>query len=111
VTGPTSSVDFTAADTWGGRPVARTISAAVPRGRVVVRGVIRSTGLTDRHGMPSYECAIDDGTGGLVLLFLGRSGVAGLTTGADCTVEGTARMEGGRMVLWNPLYRIDPRRD
>ena len=34
--------------------------------------------------------------------------VPGLTTGARCTVEGTVRMKGGRPVIWNPLYRLEP---
>ena len=103
-----SSDEFTDSDWWGGRPVARKIAEAVPRGRVVVTGVIYSTEVTQQHGAPSYECLMDDGTGEIGLLFLGRRSVAGIVVGTRCTVEGTARIEGGRLVVWNPLYRIEP---
>ena len=73
-----STGEFTQAACWGGRPVARKIADVVPRGRVVVTGE------------------------------LGRRSVAGLAVGTRCTVEGTARMEDGRLVVWNPLYRIEP---
>lgn len=104
---PVSSHEFTEAECWDGRPVARKIAVAVPRGLVVVTGVISSAHETSVHGTASYECLIDDGTGELGLLFLGRRSVAGMETGTRCTVEGTARMEGGRLVVWNPLYRIE----
>jgi hypothetical protein len=102
-----STIEFTEAASWGGRPVARTIAGAVPRGRVVVSGVIYSTRQTSSHGTLSYECMIDDGTGELALLFLGRRDVAGLAKGIRCTVEGTGRLEGRRLVVWNPFYRIE----
>jgi RecG-like helicase len=101
-----STGEFTQADRWGGRPVARTIARAVPRARVVVSGVVYATAVTKDHGTPSYECWLDDGTGEIGLLFLGRQQVAGIVVGTRCTVEGTARLEGGKLVLWNPLYRI-----
>ena len=102
-----STGEFTQAACWGGRPVAHQIADAFPRGRVVVAGVIHSTEVTTEHGTASYLCVLDDGTGELELLFLGRRSVTGLGVGTRCTVEGTARMDGGRLVVWNPLYRIE----
>ena len=103
-----STSEFSEAETWGGRPIARKISDAVPRGRVVVSGVIERTRLLTAHGTTSYECTLDDGTGQVTLVFLGRRTVAGLVAGARCTIEGTGRMEWDRLVVWNPLYRIEP---
>ena len=103
-----SSTEFYEDDVWGGRPVARKISDALPRARVVVSGVIDATGLNADYGTTSFECTLDDGTGKIALVFLGRRTVAGLSVGARCTVEGTAKIEGGRLVVWNPLYRIEP---
>jgi hypothetical protein len=100
--------EFTTSAYWGGRPVAHKIAETVPRGRVVVSGVIYSTRVTEHRGTASYECLLDDGTGEIGLLFLGRRRVAGLVFGTRCTIEGTARLEGGRLVVWNPLYRIEP---
>jgi RecG-like helicase len=103
-----SAGEFTQAACWGGRPVASKIAYAVPRGRVVVVGAVYSTEVLTEHGGVSYLCVLDDGTGELGLRFLGRRSVAGLIVGTRCTVEGTARMEDGRLVVWNPLYRVEP---
>ncbi len=91
----------------GGRPVARKIVDAVPRGRVVVTGVIYSTQVTKERGAASYVCRLDDGTGELGLVFLGRHSIAGMMVATRCTVEGTARMQGGGLTVWNPLYRLE----
>jgi hypothetical protein len=107
-----SSTEFTTAFEWGGRPVARSIADAIPRARIVVRGEIVEVGV-DRLGMaPTFRCRLDDGSGQLDLLFIGRASIPGLVAGTRCTVEGTARAGGTLLVVWNPLYRIDepPRR-
>ena len=98
---------FTTSDTWGGLPVAREVSAAGPRSRVVVSGVIRSACTTVTRGRSSYECTLDDGSGRLVLLFVGRRRVPGLLAGTRCRIEGTARWEDDRLVVWNPIYLIE----
>lgn len=99
---------FTDTGSWGTRQTARRISDAVPRGRVVVTGTVRTTGVTMFHGIASYECTIDDGSGGIGLRFPGRRRVAGLVAGRRCTIEGTSRVEDGRLVVWNPRYRLEP---
>jgi hypothetical protein len=106
-----STVSVTDGDTWGGRPVARRLADAALRRRVVVTGTICDTG-TARSGAlghrGSFRCELDDGTGHIALLFLGRPDVPGLTPGTRCTVEGTARADRDGLVLWNPLYRLEP---
>jgi hypothetical protein len=102
-----SSFEFTDAVCWGGRPVARRITDARPRRRLVVTGTIRGTETTIVGGSTSYACVLADGTGEIGLLFLGRQVIPGLVGGVRCTVEGTARMGDGRLVLWNPHYRIE----
>jgi hypothetical protein len=102
-----STFDFTEASWWGGQPVARKIGEAVPRGRLVVTGTVVAATTVPVGGVASYCCVIDDETGQVDLIFLGRRGVAGLDVGARCTVEGTARSEGDRLVVWNPLYRFE----
>jgi two-component system sensor histidine kinase KdpD len=97
--------EFTQGSSWGGRHVARRVADASARGRVVVTGTVRSAETITIDGSPSYRCAIDDGTGELDVLFVGRSSVAGVRVGARCRVEGTAQP--GRTVLWNPLYRLE----
>ncbi len=102
-----STYDFTPCPWWGGKPVARRVADARPRRRVVVTGTISSLHAIDVSGSPSLSCVITDGTGEIGLVFLGRSAIAGLDVGTRCTVEGTARPGPGRLVLWNPLYRLE----
>ncbi len=87
--------------------MARKIADAIPRGRLVVTGAVTAADVTGPMGARSYECNLEDGTGQLKLVFLGRRGVPGIVPGTRCTVEGTARTEGGRLAVWNPLYRIE----
>jgi len=54
-----------------------------------------------------YRCVLDDGTGRIDLLFLGRHRVPGLISVPDAHVEGTARMDRGRLTMWNPLYLLE----
>jgi len=102
-----STFELTDAASWGGRPVARRIANAHARARVVVAGTIRTTETVTCGSSPAYRCALSDGTGELDVLFVGRTAVPGLAVGTRCSVEGTARLDGARLVVWNPLYRLE----
>jgi RecG-like helicase len=88
-------------------PVARRIAGAVGRGRIVVTGAVTCTETTSHGGSPAYRCEIDDGTGVIAVLFLGRPAVAGLVEGARCTIEGTVQQDKDGLVVWNPRYRLE----
>jgi hypothetical protein len=97
----------TTEDSWGGLPVVRKIGEAGPRCRIAVSGDILRTSTECRRGTQCYRCELDDGTGVVSLVFSGRARVPGLDIGARCYVEGTSRIEDGRLVLWNPIYRLE----
>jgi RecG-like helicase len=88
-------------------PVARCIAGAVTRTRIVVTGVVTSTKTTSHGGSPAYRCEIDDGSGVIAVLFLGRPAVAALVEGARCTIEGTVQEDKDGLVVWNPRYRLE----
>jgi hypothetical protein len=98
----------TAEDSWGGLPVVRKIVEAGPRCRIAVSGEIAETAIECRHGTRHLRCDLDDGSGSVSLLFSGRTGIPGLEAGARCYVEGTSRLEDGRLIVWNPVYRLEP---
>lgn len=100
---------FTDGDSWGGRPIARSLADAGHRQRVQVTGTVTSAATRRSHGVASLVCELSDGTGCVDLLFLGRPTVPGLTAGVRCTVEGTARREQSRLVVWNPIYQLHQR--
>lgn len=56
----------------------------------------------------AYRCVLDDGSGRLDLLFLGRRRVAGLTIGTYCEISGRVTHHSGRLAMWNPRYRLEP---
>jgi RecG-like helicase len=91
-----------------GWPAARKISDARPQARIAVTGIITATQTVTIGGSPTCRCTLTDGTGEICLLFLGRTAVSGLTAGRRCRVAGTATASGGRLVVWNPRYRLEP---
>ena len=92
---------------WGGEPVARHLGEARPRDRVVVTGTIGGMEIVEVGGSASAAYVLDDGTGQVTLVFLGRPAVPGLHEGARCTVEGTVRDRREALEVWNPLYRLE----
>lgn len=103
---------------WGGRPIARSVADALPRCRALLSGSIRvivvhrpgaGDGLIGRaiRGV-SVDGWLDDGTGTMVLRWLGRESVPGLIAGVSLTAEGTVVEVHGRPMILNPLYRFDP---
>lgn len=103
---------------WGGRPVARAVCELVPRRRAVLSGAVRAVvvhrsqdlrrpfGPIARAG--AFDAWLDDGTGSVVLRWLGRDSVPGIVPDARLGVEGTVSEVGGRLVILNPLYRFEP---
>ncbi|HUJ65262.1 MAG TPA: hypothetical protein VLX59_06980 [Acidimicrobiales bacterium] len=94
-------------ESWGGLPVVRRVGDAGPRCRLAVTGEIVETETECRRGTWAYRCDLDDGTGAISLVFSGRARVPGLTVGSRCYVEGTSQLEYDRLVLWNPIYRLE----
>ncbi len=99
-----STFDHTDGTAWEGREIARTAKEVTARARLAVTGTVVSARSEKRGSGPAYRCTLDDGTGQIDLLFVGRRSVPGLTAGACCTAEGTAGAEGDRLVVWNPFY-------
>ncbi len=91
------------------RPRVSRIADARSQDRVAVTGTIRATQTITVGTSPAYRCVLDDGTGELDLLFLGRGTVAGLAAGTRCSVQGTATARQGRLAVWNPRYQVQPR--
>jgi hypothetical protein len=91
-----------------GLPLILELRSTVDRSRVAVGGTVVSVAKQREGALAGYRCVLDDGTGQIDLFFLGRREVPGLGVGARCHVEGTARMDRGRLTIWNPLYRLEP---
>ena len=101
-----SSFGFADDSSWGGRPVAIQVSEARSRSRALITGVVRKTETAPLGASTAFECTLDDDTGEIVLVFVGRNTVPGFAAGLRCVAEGTVREVGGRLEIWNPRYRL-----
>jgi hypothetical protein len=81
------------------------IAAAAPRQRTRVRGEVVSV---VSYGQPSIrtDAEVTDGTGCLLLRFVGRSTIPGLVVGCRIVAEGTPGLVRGALVMLNPLYSL-----
>jgi hypothetical protein len=57
-------------------------------------------------GVATLECQVVDATGGILVVFLGRKHVAGISPGAKIVIEGMVGDHSGTLAILNPAYRI-----
>jgi hypothetical protein len=76
-----------------------------PRRRARVTGEILSVVSYERPWVRT-DVRLGDGTGVVVLRFMGRAAVAGLTAGRVMIAEGTPGFRDGVLVIHNPLYEF-----
>jgi hypothetical protein len=81
------------------------IAAVAPRQRTTVRGEIVSVACYERPWVRA-DAEVSDGTGNLVLRFLGRRGLPGLVAGSRIEAEGTPGFVRGTLVMPNPRYSL-----
>jgi hypothetical protein len=79
------------------------VASLVPRRRATVAGEIRSVRSYQRP-YPRTEVLLDDGTGAIVLRFMGRISIPGLVPRLRMIATGTPGTERGALVILNPLY-------
>lgn len=86
----------------GARPV-RDCSA----GHVVtVTGTLRSVLLRPLGGAPTLEAELYDGSGSVMLIWLGRRRITGIEPGRSVTACGRVAMVDGVRVIYNPRYEL-----
>ena len=90
-----------------------TISGSTPiseleaRKRYKVAGCVQNIRVDPREGRGSIEVTIIDGTGDMVLKWLGRQELAGIKLGIGLVAEGTVGTDpDGEMVILNPEYDL-----
>lgn len=84
------------------------IADAPDRDRVTVQGTLKTVTLRPRGGVPVLEAELYDGSGTLMVLWLGRRRISGIRPGAVVRVEGRIGAHGGERVLYNPRYELRP---
>ena len=57
-------------------------------------------------GSHSLECVIEDETGTMSIVFVGRRQVGGIDVGTRLRAHGTAADHKGRLAIFNPVYTL-----
>lgn len=82
------------------------IADAPDRELVTVAGTLRTVMLRPRGGVPALEAELSDGTGTIVLLWLGRRRIAGIGPGRSIEVTGRIGVHAGMRTMYNPRYSL-----
>ena len=82
------------------------IAEAPDRERVKLRGTLRTVTLRPRGGVPALEAELFDGSGVVLLVWLGRRRINGISPGRSIAVEGRIGVHEGYRVLYNPRYEL-----
>ncbi|WP_116998039.1 OB-fold nucleic acid binding domain-containing protein [Desertimonas flava] len=84
------------------------LSGVVPRRPIRVGGEISRVVIAPRHGVPTLEVMISDGSGSITAVFTGRRSIGGIEHGRAVILEGVAVPERDRNVIFNPAYTLIP---
>lgn len=82
------------------------IETAPDRTPVTVQGVVRTITLRPRGGVPALEAELDDGSGVLTVIWLGRRQIAGISPGRSMRVTGRIGVGDGVRIMYNPRYEL-----
>lgn len=88
-------------------------SGAVPiaecraRRYAVLHGVISTITVHPRESDRWLEATLSDGSGEVLLIWMGRTGILGIEVGRTMTVRGVLAETEGRRVLYNPYYELE----
>lgn len=69
-------------------------------------GTIRSLIVRPSIGVKSLEAEIEDGTGFVVVIWLGRRSIAGVSPGSDIEVRGLMSLDARGWRTFNPSYKL-----
>lgn len=75
-----------------------------PRQRVIVRGTIASVTSGDTHGWMTAE--VNDGTGTVQLIWMGRSEINCVLPGRSIKAAGCVAERDGRLAIYNPEFEM-----
>jgi len=91
----------------GDLPAEATPIGLTPHRRpAVIAGRITAIGQRRWAGCLAFECRLDDDTGAVTLVFLGRRQIAGIDVGRRLIADGTVGDHRGRILMLNPLVTL-----
>ncbi len=87
---------------------AQAITTCSDRQTVRVAGVLRTVTFRPLAHTPALEADLWDGTGSVVLIWLGRRQIAGIHPGRKLVAWGRITVHRRHKVLFNPVYELRP---
>ena len=84
------------------------IGEAPDRERVRLGGTLRTVTLRPRGGVPALEAELDDGTGVIIVVWLGRRRISGIAPGRSIQIQGRIGLHDGQRIMYNPRYELMP---
>lgn len=91
-------------DRKGAEPV-----ATCRRGQTVcLSGRLTSVVHTPRQSLPTVEAELWDGSGTVLLVWLGRRRIAGIEPGRSLVARGRLATRAGEPIMYNPWYELQP---
>ncbi len=78
------------------------------RDRTRVAGRVIAMRVAPQHDAPVLELVLDDGTGTMSAVFLGRRSLGGVPIGQRLLIEGTVSLHQNRLAVLNPRYELLP---
>lgn len=82
------------------------ISDLQPRAIVAIAGRIVSIQVEPRDAAPTLTARVDDGTGRVEAIFMGRRAIAGIEPGARIRLEGRVCATDALPRLYNPRFEL-----
>ncbi len=82
------------------------LDEVVPRRPARVGGEIHRVVIAPRHGVPTLEVKVSDGTGSITAVFTGRRKIIGVEHGRTVILEGVPVPERDGLVIFNPAYTL-----
>jgi amino acid transporter len=82
------------------------IATVTWRQRARIEGRVRTVRVQPLGGTATLECVLEDDSGAMSLVFLGRSKIPGIEVGSRVRAEGVAGEHRGRLAILNPVYQL-----
>jgi hypothetical protein len=82
------------------------MGSARPRVRGRFQGQIRKIRIQPQAAVPTLEIVLEDDSGRVSALFMGRRGIAGIECGGRLAIEGTPVATERGLTLYNPIYDL-----
>jgi hypothetical protein len=82
------------------------IGEARARVRARFEGEVRRIRIQPLAAVPTLVVMLEDGTGRVSALFMGRRGIAGIECGRRLAIEGTPVAGERGLTLYNPAYEL-----